>query len=127
MTENDGVYPTRGEMYIKTRTCKDGSIVDDEAIGFVNSPKTIASESTHTTVDTDDFTKDDYSKIKGPEKRGYVRLVERMRATKDKVDSPSNSQVIYHLQNAINVMMNIIQEHIPNANLSTLLNYMNIQ
>ncbi|KAL8257217.1 hypothetical protein R6Q59_029258 [Mikania micrantha] len=127
MIKNDCVYPTRGEMYIKTRTRKDGSIVDDEAIGFVNSLKAISSESTHTTVDPDDFTKDDYSKVKGPEKRGYVRLVGRMPATKDKVDSPSNSQVIYHLQNVVNVMMNIIQQHIPNANLSTVLNDMNIQ
>jgi hypothetical protein len=33
--KNDGIYPTRGEMYIKTRTRKDGSIVDDEASGVV--------------------------------------------------------------------------------------------
>ncbi|KAL8251457.1 hypothetical protein R6Q59_035150 [Mikania micrantha] len=33
--KNDGVYPTRGEMYIKTRTRKDGSVVDDEAAGIM--------------------------------------------------------------------------------------------
>jgi len=29
------VYPTRGEVYIKTRTRKDGTIVDDEAAHVV--------------------------------------------------------------------------------------------
>ncbi|KAL8245640.1 hypothetical protein R6Q59_006856, partial [Mikania micrantha] len=29
--KKDGVYPTRGEMYITTWTRKDGTIVDDEA------------------------------------------------------------------------------------------------
>ncbi|KAI7726493.1 hypothetical protein M8C21_015315 [Ambrosia artemisiifolia] len=33
--KNDGVYPTRGEMYITSRTRKDGSIVDDEAANVV--------------------------------------------------------------------------------------------
>ncbi|KAL8232770.1 hypothetical protein R6Q57_002548 [Mikania cordata] len=61
------------------------------------------------------------------EKRGYVRLVGRMQATKDKVDSLSKSQVIYHLQSVVNVMMNIFQEHIHNANLSMVLSDMNIQ
>ncbi|KAI3798474.1 hypothetical protein L1987_33751 [Smallanthus sonchifolius] len=34
-TKNNGVYPTRGEMYITTRTHKDGSIVDDKAAEVV--------------------------------------------------------------------------------------------
>ncbi|MFS7986108.1 putative transposase, Ptta/En/Spm, plant [Helianthus anomalus] len=34
-TENNGIHPTRGEMYIKTRTRKDGSIVDDNATQVV--------------------------------------------------------------------------------------------
>ncbi|KAL8211241.1 hypothetical protein R6Q57_005678 [Mikania cordata] len=113
--KNDGVYSTRGEMYIKTRTRKDGSVVDDEAASVVASLK-----------DQDDFTRDDYSKVKGPEKRGYVRLVGRMPATKDKGDSEINSQTIHQLQSVVNVMMNIIHEHIPNANLSTVLKDMNI-
>ncbi|KAL8245826.1 hypothetical protein R6Q59_007042 [Mikania micrantha] len=125
--KNDGVYPTRGEMYIKTRTRKDGSVVDDEAASVVPSLKAIASVSKITPGDRDDFTRDDYSKVKGPEKRGYVRLVGRMPATKDKVDLASNSQTIHQLQSVVNVMMNIIHEHIPNANLSTVLSDMNIQ
>ncbi|KAL8266384.1 hypothetical protein R6Q59_003728 [Mikania micrantha] len=125
--KNDGVYPTRGEMYIKTRTRKDGSVVDDEAASVVASLKAIASDSISTPGDRDDFTRDDYSKVKGPEKGGYVRLVGRIPATKDKGDSEINSQTIHQLQSVVNVMMNIIYEHIPNANLSTVLKDMNIQ
>ncbi|KAI3682789.1 hypothetical protein L1987_83033 [Smallanthus sonchifolius] len=81
-TKNNDVYPTRAEMYITTRTRKDGSIVDDKAVEVVASLKAIASDSTSTPGDLDDFTNDDYSKVKGPEKRGYVRLVGRMRLQK---------------------------------------------
>ncbi|KAL8211121.1 hypothetical protein R6Q57_005558 [Mikania cordata] len=67
--KNDGVYPTRGEMYIKTRTRKDGTIVDDEASHVVAALKDIANYSTNTSNDQNDITKDAYSKVKGPEKR----------------------------------------------------------
>ncbi|KAL8201068.1 hypothetical protein R6Q57_012407, partial [Mikania cordata] len=49
--KNEGVYPTRGEMYIKTRTRKDRSIVDDEATRVVTSLKAIESDSTSTLED----------------------------------------------------------------------------
>ncbi|KAL8233762.1 hypothetical protein R6Q59_019862 [Mikania micrantha] len=66
-------------------------------------------------------------RLKGPVKRGYVRLVGRMPATKDKGDSEINSQTIHQLQSVVHVMMNSIHEHIPNANLSTVLHDMNIR
>ncbi|KAJ0754544.1 putative transposase, Ptta/En/Spm, plant [Helianthus annuus] len=126
-TKNDGVYPTRGEMYITTRTRKDGSFVDDKAANVVASLKAIASDSASKHIDPHDFTNDEYSKVKGPEKRGYVRLVGRMPATKSKGDSSTNSHTIHQLQSVVNVMMNIIQERIPDANLPTVLSNMNIQ
>ncbi|XP_021978857.1 uncharacterized protein LOC110874641 [Helianthus annuus] len=126
-TKNDGVYPTRGEMYITTRTRKDGSFVDDKATNVVASLKAIASDSASKHIDPHDFTNDEYSKVKGPEKRGYVRLVGRMPATKSKGDSSTNSHTIHQLQSVVNVMMNIIQERIPDANLPTVLSNMNIQ
>ncbi|KAI3675407.1 hypothetical protein L1987_84997 [Smallanthus sonchifolius] len=64
-TKNNDVYPTRAEMYITTRTRKDGSIVDDKAAEVVASLKAIASDSTSTPGDLDDFTNDNYSKVKG--------------------------------------------------------------
>ncbi|KAK9050291.1 hypothetical protein SSX86_030739 [Deinandra increscens subsp. villosa] len=131
--DNDGMYPTRGEMYIKTRTRKDGSIVDDEALGVVTSLQAIASKSTRTSGVQDDFSNDEFSKVKGPEKRGYVRLVGKMPAKKSNGDSQiiqqleSATQTISQLQGAFNVMVNIIQEHIPNANMSAILSNMNLQ
>ncbi|KAK1415308.1 hypothetical protein QVD17_31087 [Tagetes erecta] len=126
-TKNNGVYPTRGEMYITTRTHKDGSIVDDKAADVVASLKSIASDSTSTSGDPDDFTNDDYSKVKGQEKRGYVRLVGRMPSATHNGNSQTDSQTINQLTSVVNVLMNVIQEHIPNANLSTVLSNMNIQ
>nr|KAJ0195960.1 hypothetical protein LSAT_V11C700383990 [Lactuca sativa] len=124
---NNGVYPSRGEMYVTTRTRKDGSIVDDKAAEVVASLKAIASDSISTPIDSSDITNDDYSKVKGPEKRGYVRLVGRMPAAKKNGDSSSDSQTIHQLKSVVNVMANIIQEHIPNANLSAVLRNMNIE
>ncbi|MFS7994639.1 putative transposase, Ptta/En/Spm, plant [Helianthus anomalus] len=96
-TKNDGLYPTRGEMYITTRTRKDGSFVNDKATNVVASLKAIASDSASKHIDPHDFTNDEYSKVKGPEKRGYVRLVGRMPATKSKGDSSTNSHTIHQL------------------------------
>lgn len=89
--------------------------------------KAIASDSTSTSGDNDDFTNDDYSRVKGPEKRGYVRLVGRMPSVKKNGDSSTDSQTIQQLKSVVNVMLNIIQEHIPNANISEVLNNMNIE
>jgi hypothetical protein len=89
--------------------------------------KAIASDSTSISGDKDDFTNDDYSRVKGPEKRGYVRLVGRMPSVENSGDSSTDSQTIQQLKSVVNVMLNIIQEHIPNANLSAVLNNMNIE
>ncbi|KAL8215758.1 hypothetical protein R6Q57_022595 [Mikania cordata] len=81
--KNDGVYPTRGEMYIKTPTRKDGTIVDVEASHVVAALKDITNGSTKTSDDQNDITNDTYSKVKGPEKRGYIRLVGKMSTEKN--------------------------------------------
>ncbi|CAI9298708.1 unnamed protein product [Lactuca saligna] len=75
----------------------------------------------------DDFSNDDYSKVKGPEKRGYIRCVGRMPTVKEKVVSCSNDPSVEQLKTMLNIMANIIQEHIPNAKLSGILSNMNIQ
>ncbi|CAI9280368.1 unnamed protein product [Lactuca saligna] len=75
----------------------------------------------------DDFSNDDYYKVKGPEKRGYIGCVGRMPTVKEKVVSCSNDPSVEQLITTVNVMANIIQEHVPNANLSGILSNMNIQ
>ncbi|KAD4178052.1 hypothetical protein E3N88_26643 [Mikania micrantha] len=129
------VYHGEGTTVASTNTTLNKEMHDllndafqpEGGIGVETSLKAIESDSTSTVADRDDFTKDSYSKVKGPEKRGYVRLVGRMPTTKGKGDSPSDSNIIHQLQSAVNVMMNIIHEHIPSANLSTVLSDMNIQ
>ncbi|KAL8244042.1 hypothetical protein R6Q59_010300 [Mikania micrantha] len=113
--KNDGVYPTRGEMYIKTRTRKDGTIVDDEASHVVAALKDIVNDSTNTSDDQNDITKDAYSKVKGPEKRGYIRLVGKMPAENNYGPS-SESETINNRKSVVSALAMIIQDHIPNAN-----------
>nr|KAJ0210343.1 hypothetical protein LSAT_V11C400174540 [Lactuca sativa] len=92
----------------------------------------VASDSSNTQISStpgyvDDFSNDDYSKVKGSEKRWYIRCVGRMPIVKEKVVSCSNDPIVEQLKTMVNVMANIIQEHIPNANLFGILSNMNIQ
>ncbi|KAL8204465.1 hypothetical protein R6Q57_010088 [Mikania cordata] len=124
--KNDGVYPTRGEMYIKTRTRKDGTIVDVEASHVVAALKDIRNDSTKTSDDQNDITNDAYSKVKGPEKRGYIRLVGKMSTEKN--NGPSEeSESINKLKSVVNALAMIIQDHIPNANLTPVLSNLNVE
>ncbi|KAL8216173.1 hypothetical protein R6Q57_023010 [Mikania cordata] len=124
--KNDGVYPTRGEMYIKTRTRKDGTIVDDEASHVVAALKDITNDSTKTSDDQNDITNDAYSKVKGPEKRGYIRLVGKMSTEKN--NGPlEESETINKLKSDVNALAMIIQDHIPNANLTPVLSNLNVE
>ncbi|KAI7737383.1 hypothetical protein M8C21_006664, partial [Ambrosia artemisiifolia] len=50
--------------------------------GALASLENIPKDSTITPNNLDDFTNDDYSKVKGLEKRGYIRLIGRMPAAK---------------------------------------------
>ncbi|KAL8217946.1 hypothetical protein R6Q57_021319 [Mikania cordata] len=123
---NDDVYPSRGEMYIKTRTRKDGTIVDDEASHLVAALKDIANKSTNTSDDQNDITNDAFSKVKGPEKRGYIRLVGRM--STEKYNGPSaESETIDKLKSAVNALAMIIKDHISNANLTPVLSSLNVE
>nr|KAJ0191520.1 hypothetical protein LSAT_V11C800446750 [Lactuca sativa] len=123
----NGVYPTQGQICVKTCTRKNGNIMNEKVAQVMTSLQAIASNSSNTLGSVDDFSKDDYSKVKVPEKRGYVRCVGRMRTVKEKVVSCFNDPSVEQRKTMVNVMANIIQEHIPNANLSGILSNMNIQ
>nr|KAJ0197086.1 hypothetical protein LSAT_V11C700381610 [Lactuca sativa] len=106
--EENGVYLTRVQIYAETRTHKNGNIVNEKVAQVMTSLQAIARDSSNTQGSStlgsvDDFPNDNYSKLKGPEKRGVEQL-----------------------KTMVNVMANIIQEHIPNANLSGILSNMNI-
>ncbi|KAL8256083.1 hypothetical protein R6Q59_031150 [Mikania micrantha] len=88
---NDVVYPTRGEMYTKSQTHKDGTIVDDEASLVVAALKDIANESTNSSYHND-ISNDAYSKVKGSEKRRYIRLVGTWKDDNQKHNNPSSAE-----------------------------------
>ena len=56
-----------------------------------------------------------------------TQLVRRMPTVKANANSSTDSQTIHQLKSVVNVMLNIIQEHIPNANLPAVLTNMNIE
>ncbi|CAI9279401.1 unnamed protein product [Lactuca saligna] len=98
----------------------------------MTSLQVVASDSSNTQRSStlgsvDDLSNDDYSKVKGSEKRRYIGCVGRMPIVKEKVVSCSNDLSVEQLKTMMNVMANIIQEHIPNANLFGILSNMNIQ
>ncbi|KAL8197938.1 hypothetical protein R6Q57_030058 [Mikania cordata] len=124
--KNDRAYPTIGEMSIKTRTHKNGTIVDDEASHVVAALKDIPNKSTNTSDDQNDITNDTYSKVKCLEKRGYIRLVGRMPA-KNNNGPRAESETIVKLKSDVNALAMIIQDHIPNANLLPVLSNLNVK
>ncbi|CAI9296950.1 unnamed protein product [Lactuca saligna] len=99
----NGVYPTRGQIYVKTRTHKNGNIVNEKVAQVMSSLQATASDSSNTQGSSilgsvDDFSNADYSKVKGPEKRGYIRCVRRMPTVKEKVVSCSNDPTVEQLK-----------------------------
>lgn len=73
--KNNGAYPTRGEIYRISQTRKNGSVVNDNVAQIVSYLQAISSGSSNTLETEYDYSNDDYSKVKGPEKPGYIRCV----------------------------------------------------
>nr|KAJ0224157.1 hypothetical protein LSAT_V11C200062810 [Lactuca sativa] len=118
--EENGVYPTRGQIYVKTRTCKNENIVNEQVAQVMTSLQAIASDSSNTQGSSILGSVDDFSMMT------TLKCVGRMPTVKDKVVSYSNDPNVKQLKTMVNVMANIIQERIPNANLSGILSNMNI-
>ncbi|KAL4559066.1 hypothetical protein LXL04_031199 [Taraxacum kok-saghyz] len=65
--------------------------------------------------------------VKGPEKRGYIRCVGRMPTIKKVASSTRNPDpAMEELKAMVGAMAKIIQENIPNSNLSAVLSKLNI-
>ncbi|KAL4580369.1 hypothetical protein LXL04_016560 [Taraxacum kok-saghyz] len=121
------VYPTRGQIYVKAHTRKFRKSVSDKVNQVMAS---IASDSTQsstdpTTVDPFGYSNDDYLKVKGPEKRGYIRCVGRMPAVK--ASSSSTDPTVGQMKNLLGFTGSIINNLAPNLELSAVLKSMNIQ
>ncbi|KAI7755965.1 hypothetical protein M8C21_015044, partial [Ambrosia artemisiifolia] len=86
-TELPRLYPMIGILKNK-RSCRIEELlmrktVQEDFTNLVNfgaSLENIPKDSTITPNNLDDFTNDDYSKVKGLEKRGYIRVIGRMPA-----------------------------------------------
>ncbi|GJT30010.1 transposase, Ptta/En/Spm [Tanacetum coccineum] len=132
-TKNNGVHPTRGKLYQISRTRKDGSIVNDKAAQVVASLQVIANDSTNTQgIQEDDWTNDDLSKVKGPEKRGYVRCVGKMLSLRNNgASSSTSSQTVEHrlaqTEDILYTLVNLLKDPTANSNLPDILRSMNIQ
>ncbi|KAL4555052.1 hypothetical protein LXL04_037663 [Taraxacum kok-saghyz] len=120
------VYPSRGQIYVKAHTRKFGKSVPDKVNQVMASLASDSSSSTHpTTVDPFDYSNDDYSKVKGPEKRGYIRCVGRIPAVK--ASSSSTDPTVGQMKTLLGFMGSIINNLAPNPELSSILKSMNIQ
>ncbi|CAH9075027.1 unnamed protein product [Cuscuta europaea] len=93
--KNNGVLPTRGKLFIKSRTRKDDTIVNSTATRVVEALHHVMNEAVDTqdSEDTTDWRNDDLAKVKGPEKRGRIRCV-GFTIVKDKQTSSSQQSQI---------------------------------
>nr|KAJ0227370.1 hypothetical protein LSAT_V11C100042850 [Lactuca sativa] len=106
-TKNDGAYPSRGEIYRITRTRKDGCIVNDNVAQIMSSLQVVSSNSRNTHQNEDDYLNDDYSRVKGPEKHGYIRCVGRMSAVKDNgASSSTDPETVQQLKDGMSRTQN---------------------
>ncbi|GKF32168.1 hypothetical protein Tco_0101966, partial [Tanacetum coccineum] len=98
--KDNGVSPSRGGIYCITRTRKDGSIVNVVAAQVVADIKAIGdfSSTDQETTNNSDWTNDDLSNVKGPERRGSVK----------------------YLRQGFMMFDAAVQEQVPNLNLYTI-------
>lgn len=74
-----GVQPTRGNLYIISRTKKNGNIVSEAAAEVINKIQVIGNDTSASTSNTNagigivDWSNDDFAKVKGKEKGDYTR------------------------------------------------------
>ncbi|RZC02486.1 hypothetical protein D0Y65_017567 [Glycine soja] len=105
-TKAKGVQPSRAEIYIDTRTRKDGSIVTEKAAIVIDElkKKMVEAESLQnlqSTQDSTDWTNDIYSKVKGPEKRGCVHCLGKLPHQANSSQSSYTNNRIQKLENLL--------------------------
>ncbi|XP_058722770.1 uncharacterized protein LOC131594610 [Vicia villosa] len=108
-TKARGVPPTRAEIYIDTRTRKDGSIVTEKAAATIEDLKNHMVENLEVTQDSINWKNDAYSKVKGPERRGRVRCLGKIpRHEISNVSSQRTTNSENRLQKVENLLGNIV-------------------
>ncbi|KAL4278680.1 hypothetical protein GQ457_03G036490 [Hibiscus cannabinus] len=93
--ESDGVPPTRADVYVKSRTRKDGSIVNSKAAVIVERIQEKINESSSSdNLSQTSWSNDVFAQVKGPERRGRVRCVGAIHTRTSEVSGPSQSHQI---------------------------------
>ncbi|KAL4283366.1 hypothetical protein GQ457_16G015240 [Hibiscus cannabinus] len=90
--EFDGIPPTRADVYVKSRTRKDGSIVNSKAAVVVERIQEKINESSSSdNLSQTSWSNDVFAQVKGPERRGRVRCVGAIHTRTTEVSGPSQS------------------------------------
>ncbi|XP_028209892.1 uncharacterized protein LOC114425417 isoform X1 [Glycine soja] len=113
-TKAKGVQPSRAEIYIDTRTRKDGSIVTEKAAIVIDELKkkmveAESSQNLQSTQDSTDWTNDIYSKVKGPEKRGRVRCLGKLPHQASSSQSSYTNNRIQKLENLLGNLVAVLK------------------
>ncbi|XP_073222993.1 uncharacterized protein [Cicer arietinum] len=110
-TKARGKQPSRAQIYINTRTRKDGSIVNEKAANVIEELKkhmveeAESSNNSQTTQDSTNWKNDIYSKVKGSEKRGRVRCLGKIARH---ASSSSNSHANHRVKTLENLLGNLV-------------------
>ncbi|CAH9138633.1 unnamed protein product [Cuscuta epithymum] len=139
-TKNNGVLPTRGKLFIRTRTRKNGTIINSAATAVVEALHNVMNEE-NDIQDSEgpvDYRNDDLAKVKGPEKRGRIRCV-GFTVMKDKCASSSQQpqvpiqdpQVpilqaqVSTLSRKFDMLLGAFKKNLPHEQLCAILNDLN--
>ncbi|XP_057444040.1 uncharacterized protein LOC130736214 [Lotus japonicus] len=119
-----GVSPKRKDIYIQTRTRKDGTIVNEKAareeLKKHNEAET--SQSTQNTQRHTSWNEDIFSKVQGLDKRGRIRCMGKIpKCKKIKASSSENEELrdrMKHMENLLTNVLTLIQNRLPGEDLN---------
>ncbi|GMJ15211.1 hypothetical protein HRI_005190300 [Hibiscus trionum] len=90
--ESNGIPPTRADVYVRSRTRKDGSIVNSRAAVVVERIQEKRNESMSSeNLSQTSWSNDVFAQVKGPERRGRVRCVGAVHTRSSQESGPSQS------------------------------------
>ncbi|XP_057417302.1 uncharacterized protein LOC130711622 isoform X2 [Lotus japonicus] len=123
-----GVSPKRKEIYIQTRTRKDGTIVNEKAARVIEELKkhdeAETSQSTQNTQRHTSWKEDIFSKVQGLDKRGRIRCMGKIpKCKKTKASSSENEELrdrMKHMENLLANVLTLIQNRLPGEDLNEL-------
>ncbi|GLU22201.1 hypothetical protein SLE2022_382930 [Rubroshorea leprosula] len=123
----NGRKPSRVELYIQSRTKKDGGPVSEKASQVMEQLKNYISESTSTSaLEETTFRRDDtVTKVKGFDKKGRVHCLGKVPTSKKSVPSTSTDsnveQRLSEVESKLKGLMQLIKARFPDENITVIL------